>query len=222
MSDIPSDLSSKIVTEQHIIGDQECILHPYGGMYLSSEKILVVSDTHFGKVMHFRKNGIAVPMGAIGENWEKLDSLIRYFQCQKVVFLGDLFHSEENIEWDHFKSLLNVYSDIRFVLVRGNHDILERDRYIDAGIEVVESLGIGELYFSHHPEVSDKYNIHGHIHPAVMMRAKGIGRKKISCFYFGLEKGVMPAFGSFTGTMKVDVKKEDDVYIIVGEKVISV
>ena len=222
MSETHSELSSKIVTEKHVIGDHSFILHPYGGMYWEHHKILIVSDTHFGKVMHFRKNGIAVPMGAIGENWEKLDSMIRFFHCKKIIFLGDLFHSEENIEWDHFKSLLNVYSGIDFVLVRGNHDILEMDRYIDAGIEIVESLHKDGLLFSHHPVDSSYYVIHGHIHPAVVMQGKGLGKKKISCFYFCEKYGILPAFGSFTGTMRVEVNKQDDVYLIVGQKVISV
>ncbi len=223
MSKIHSELSSKLKTVSHFIGKAKFVLHPYGGMYLEDKAMLFISDTHFGKVTHFRKSGIAVPMEAIQENWKRLDSMISHFKCKQVIFLGDLFHSEVNVEWDHFASLLNVYSDIDFCLVRGNHDILDAYRYADAGIEVVEHLVVDDIHFSHHPEeVEGKYNIHGHIHPGVLMRGKGMGSRKLRCFYFGKNVAIMPAFGSFTGSMRVEVKKGDAVFVLVEDQVISV
>ncbi len=217
-----SEIQSELILAKHSIGPVEFLLHPYGGMYWEKYATLFVSDAHFGKVMHFRKNGIAVPTAAIDENWEKLDAMIQRFTCKKVVFLGDLFHSDENIEWDHFISLINVYSGIEFQLVRGNHDILDEEKYALAGINVVESLEIEDFYFSHHPEdVKEKYNIHGHIHPGVLLRGKGMASKKLACFYFSEKRGIMPAFGSFTGTMRVEVKEGDAVFILLDDRVIS-
>lgn len=210
-------------TQRHYVQTEEFILHPFGGMYWEKRKILFISDTHFGKVMHFRKSGIAVPKGAINENWVKLDQLITFFRCKEVVILGDLFHSEYNVEWELFSSLMNTYDSIRFSLVLGNHDILEAELYTKAGIDVYETLLYGDLLFSHHPmEVAGKYNIHGHIHPAVLMGGKGMGKTKVPCFFFGAEYGIMPAFGAFTGTARVPVSKEDSVYVLVGDQVISV
>lgn len=221
MSFTRKSIQTPVETSNFKLKNQQLELHPYGGMFMPEHGILFVSDTHFGKVTHFRKNGIAVPMGAIDVNWERLDAMIRYFDCKELVVLGDLFHSSENVEWDLFSAFINAYDDVKFSLVIGNHDILDSEKYEEAGIEVMENMEISNLYFSHHPEeCGEKYNIHGHIHPAVLLKGVGLGSQKIKCFYFGEKYGIMPAFGEFTGSAKVQVKEGDSVFLIVGEKVI--
>ncbi len=210
-------------TVKHIQGNAEFILHPLGGMFWEEYHTLFISDTHFGKVTHFRKSGIAVPTGAIDENWDRLHNIIQSFPCKEVVFLGDLFHSESNQEWDLFEAFIQAHNGIQFTLVIGNHDILPEKQYKNAGITLLDFLQIDHIHFSHHPEsLPEKYNIHGHVHPGVLMKGKGLGSKKIRCFFFGKEYGILPAFGSFTGSMRVPVKKGDAVYLLVDKKVIPI
>ena len=53
------------------------ILHHFGAIFWQDKSILLVSDVHFGKVSHFRKHGIAIPVKTISENFNRLNILIK-------------------------------------------------------------------------------------------------------------------------------------------------
>ena len=57
---------------------------------------------HLGKVAHFRKHGMAVPNQAIFENFTRLNEVVAIFKPETIIFLGDLFHSKMNKEWELF------------------------------------------------------------------------------------------------------------------------
>lgn len=199
-------------------------LHPFMGMFWEQESILFVSDTHFGKVSHFRKEGIAVPMGAIEKNWTRLAEMINSFSAKRVIILGDLFHSAHNNEWNSFISFMNSFAEIDFSLVLGNHDILDHSYYEEADLTLYSTLEIGPFIFTHEPieESTELYNIYGHIHPAVIMKGHGRQSLRLACFYFGTQHGIMPAFGSFTGKANIAVKDGDQIFVIAEEKVVKV
>lgn len=204
------------------IKDEEFELHPYAGMFWSKQNILFVSDTHFGKVSHFRKSGLAVPMAVIERNWGRLIAMIEYFNPNELVFLGDLFHSDYNKEWESFQMISDTFYDLQMTLVLGNHDILEQEYYHRANLRILETLELGPFIFSHEPLIDPiLYNIYGHIHPAVRMQGKGKQSMKLPCFYFGEYHAIMPAFGAFTGTMIIPIKKDDQVYLIANNKILK-
>ena len=60
----------------------------------------MIADLHFGKVNHFRKSGIAVPVQANMKNASLLIDAIDLLKPDRVIFLGDLFHSAYNQEWE--------------------------------------------------------------------------------------------------------------------------
>ena len=192
-------------------------------MYWENQNTLFVSDTHFGKVSHFRKSGLAVPLAAIEQNWSRLIAMIEEFNPNKLVFLGDLFHSDYNKEWESFRMIGDTFHEMEMILVLGNHDILDVEHYRNASLKLVDTLEVGPFIFSHHPlDKHELYNIYGHIHPAVIMRGKGRQKLKLPCFYFGKNSGIMPAFGSFTGTAIIPIEKGDEVYIITEDSVMRV
>ena len=125
-------------------------LHPYAGLYYPKTNTLIVSDTHFGKVTHFRKNGIAIPYNAIQKNWDRLAEMIVTFNPERIVFLGDLFHSSHNHEWESFTAFYNTFA-LPMTLVLGNHDILHPTQYDKVDLEVVDVLHLGPFLWSHHP-----------------------------------------------------------------------
>ena len=47
----------------------------------------------------FRKNGISIPSFPSLNNLNVLKSAIEDYNPKQVVFLGDLFHSDYNLEW---------------------------------------------------------------------------------------------------------------------------
>lgn len=188
--------------------------------------MLVVADVHLGKVNHFRKNGIAVPSRADDRNVEILVTLIELARPERVLFLGDLFHSRFNFGWEAMKQITGYFNQISFELVLGNHDILANIHYEQSGIKVQRS-GITEppFIFTHHPldDVPPAcYNIAGHVHPGVVLRSKGKQGVKIPCFYFSGHQAICPAFGVFTGLCAVQPRKTDRIFAVVNNEVIEV
>ncbi|MGB0176584.1 MAG: ligase-associated DNA damage response endonuclease PdeM [Owenweeksia sp.] len=203
--------------------DEELILLPERCIYWPAQKALLIADTHLGKITHFRKSGIAVPDRAAYRNLQRLESLLKDQRPEKVYFLGDLFHSELNSEWLAFKALLRSYPEIRFILIQGNHDILHEVSYANLKFEVhTEPLNIGPFTLSHEPlQDSPGYNLCGHIHPGVRMSGAARQSMRLPCFYFGEKGGILPAFGEFTGLHILQPKKQDQVFIIAGSKVMK-
>lgn len=184
-------------------------------IYMPDYNMLVVSDLHFGKIEHFRKNGIGLPAQAARKDIDKLEKLIRSVDAKDVVFLGDLFHSDYNNAWPAFKSMIAGFYNKTFYLVLGNHDILDESLYED--MKLTYQMEINDLILTHEPldEIIDgKYNLCGHIHPGVKLRGKGKQALRIPCFYFGAHTGILPSFGTFTGTHVIKPIVGDRVFVV--------
>ena len=201
-------------------------LHPFRAAFWEEEKILLIADLHLGKAQHFRKAGIAVPSAVGQENWDRLISLLWDFQPKRVLFLGDLFHSDYNKDWEELTALSKEHSAVRFELVAGNHDILPPEHYHAANLAVHEEpYRIGAFLLSHHPMEAipeGSYNLAGHIHPGVILEGMGRQRLRLPCFWFGAQQGLMPAFGAFTGLAIVKPKAGDRVFVLAGDQVLPV
>lgn len=149
-------------------------------------------------------------------------SQIQYFQPERLLVVGDLFHSRENKELDLFLRWREDFPDLGIRLVLGNHDILHESWYAAAGIALTEGeLRIGPFAFIHDiGEVSTAvtreqlYYFSGHLHPGI--RINGMGRQSLQfpCFYFGTAYAILPAFGRFTGTVSIDPGEESNVFAI--------
>jgi DNA ligase-associated metallophosphoesterase len=192
-------------------------------VWLPRHKTLLAADLHFGKINHFRRAGIPVPPGANDRNTEMLIDLLNETRADRVIFLGDLFHSHYNEEWAVVGQVLRHFSACSFELVRGNHDIMSQLQYQRHRIVVHENpLRLGGLQLTHQPVVKsceESYNLAGHIHPGIRLTGKGRQSVTLPCFYFGKDAGILPAFGSFTGLAIVKPKIEARVYVIADNKV---
>lgn len=184
---------------------------------------MLLADLHLGKVTHFRRRGLPVPAAASDGNWDKLLSLLLEFAPERVIFLGDLFHSAYNAEWDAFQSLISRFPGVRFELIPGNHDILPPDKYTGLIVQPQE-LEAGPFLLSHYPvlDPGPLYNLAGHVHPGVRLRGQGRQYLKLPCFYFGEKGGVLPAFGLFTGLGDIRPKAGDQVFVIAEGQVLAV
>ncbi|TVZ25970.1 putative phosphoesterase [Gillisia sp. Hel_I_86] len=204
------------------LGDQHFILHPSGVMFWEEQEILLISDVHLGKISHFRKFGSAVPYAAISENFKNLTIAVDFFAPKIICFLGDLFHSSLNVEWDLFTDWATKTS-ASIVLVAGNHDIISGLKYEALGIKIFSEIIQNNILLTHHPEERDGfYNICGHLHPG--FKLKGVGRQmvKLRCFYQNQQQLIMPAFGEFTGNFWISPNEGDRVFAITKKEVILV
>jgi DNA ligase-associated metallophosphoesterase len=208
--------------------NQTLILLPTKAIYWEEEQALIVSDLHIGKVGHFRKAGIAVPKLLEQEELATLADLIHDYKPAKLIFLGDLFHSDMNNDWNWLQLWRELFKDLRMILIEGNHDILEQEYYKQAHFEVYKELNLGPFLFVHDKAdyealpTSDSYILSGHIHPAIKLRGRGRQSILLSCFYFGKFAGILPAFGKFTGKCCLKTQETDSIFGILENKVVKI
>ncbi len=209
---------------EHKILDQTFVLCPERAIYWKEKGFLIIADVHLGKAGHFRKSGIPVSDLIHSKDILALDKLINRYNPTQVLFLGDLFHSDHNQGWEIFRRWVKSKSPLKFVLVRGNHDVLNESDYHISNLLVVDFLDISPFHFTHHPLESNEgdYNLAGHIHPAVRLFGKARQSVRVPVFYFGTNQGLLPAFGEFTGTAKIKIKKTDDVFAVTQSEVIKI
>ena len=189
-------------------------------IFWENESALILSDLHLGKSGHFRKSGIAIPQAVLVEDMQRLVAQIQFYKPQKIIVVGDLFHSNANKEHDFFLKWRNDLGHLAVHLVKGNHDILKESWYYEAGITLHKhSLTIGGFSFMH--DINDctddekTYCFSGHIHPGIRIRGAGRQALQLACFYFGKKYAVLPAFGKFTGTVALAPEKGDAVFALV-------
>lgn len=210
------------MTETITIRSQQFVLHPLGGVFWKKKSMLLISDVHLGKVSHFRKFGAAVPQKAIHKNFLLLDKIVTEFKPFHLCFLGDLFHSSLNKEWDIFANWA-AKTPTKISLVIGNHDIIAPEKFNALGVEIFSKLQLDDFVLTHHPEEhQDKFNFCGHIHPAVKLQGFGRQRLKLPCFFRTKNQLILPAFGEFTGNHTLKPKKEDEVFVLVDGEVIKI
>ena len=201
------------------------LLLPSKAMYWPEKEMLILADLHLGKVSHFRKAGIGVPLQAKNENWRTLNDLIEGFAPKEVYILGDLFHSSFNNEWIELENFMAVYEEINFHLVLGNHDILNSKVYEQSRINTSEKCTIDQFTFTHHPmdEPDPNYfNLCGHIHPSIRLTGKARQSVKLPCFYIMEHQMILPAFGVFTGTKSLEIDLAVSLYGIAEGQILKI
>ena len=202
---------------------EEWLLLPEKAVFWKKQSMLILTDLHLGKAGHFRKAGIPIPTGVHQADLQCLGKLITRYQAQKILMLGDLFHSEINSEWQSFRDFLNQHYQLEFILVKGNHDILPKDAYCEPNLKVYEERWeFSPFSFRHHPieypEMGSGYPVCGHIHPGYKVKIKAGQSIKLPCFFFSASQAILPAFGKFTGCVHVAKKAEDQVFVILSEE----
>jgi DNA ligase-associated metallophosphoesterase len=201
-------------------------LLPEKAVYWVEASALLIADAHLGKSGHFRKNGIALPGEASGKDLLRLEKLLQAYCPRQVCFLGDLFHSAYNHEWEMLRRLIERYPGPEWHLVLGNHDILSRQDYQRAGLVLHEHLRWAPFRLVHEAEgqspVGEGYLLSGHVHPGVSMVGAGRQRLRLPCFLFGQHAAILPAFGGFTGLAMLKPRPEDKVFVVAEDRVLGV
>ncbi len=210
------------MTQNIQIHNQSFVLHPSGSLFWEEKSVLMISDVHLGKVSHFRKYGAAVPQKAIQANFELMDEVVELFDPNNIYFLGDLFHSHINSEWNLFEEWTSK-STSKIILINGNHDIIPPLKYEALGIIIQDELVEKDFLLTHHPAERENYfNFCGHIHPAVKIRGSGKQSLRLPCFFKSPNQMILPAFGEFTGSFTLKPNKKDQVFAIAEGMIIKI
>lgn len=207
------------------IRGEELILDKERAIYLPNEQLLAISDLHLGKAAHFRKAGLAIPNTVSRNDLSRLENLLQKYQPKTLLINGDMFHSDFNTEIEEFAKWKENFSEVSFLLVKGNHDKQKREVYADLAVEVYEPTYKSTNFCFIHDAAectSDLYSIGGHIHPGISIVNKAKQRLKFPCFYFSESHAILPAFSVFTGLQLLRPSGNDQVFAITPTKVVKV
>ena len=210
------------MTQSVQIQGKTFIMHYSGALFWQERSALIISDVHLGKISHFRKFGAAVPQKAVTQNFLVMNEVIDFFKPKTIIFLGDLFHSSVNKEWNYFEEWVKLIQT-KIILVSGNHDIISPLKYEDLGVQVIGELVWDGFLLTHHPEEREKlFSFSGHVHPAI--RLHGIGRQfvRLRCFFKTKNQMILPAFGEFTGNFTMKATPDCEAYALLGDSVLQV
>ncbi len=194
-------------------------------VWINEWAVLLIADLHFGKASHFRKSGIPISEKVHDQDYQTLTTLISKYSPKQVYFLGDLFHSSWNEEWEKLLRFLGLFPATSFHLVVGNHDILPIEKYQNSRL-VVHShpVTLGNLLFSHEPisPPSGFLTICGHIHPGILLKGRAKQKVLIPCFHYSENVLVLPSFGNFTGLAPIKRQKKDMIWGITEDRLIPI
>jgi DNA ligase-associated metallophosphoesterase len=199
---------------------ERLVLRADRSLFWPRARALVIADPHFGKADAFRAAGVPVPGGS-GPSLARLAAALADTAAGRLIVLGDLWHSRDG-RTDRVAAELAAWRaarpDLRVEVVRGNHD--RAGTPPDGWGEWADDLADPPFVFAHFPEPSAAgYVLAGHLHSGVVL---GRERLRLPCYWFGPRVGVVPAFGSFTGTVSVPVRPGDRVFAVAGDEVIDV
>ncbi|HVZ24479.1 MAG TPA: ligase-associated DNA damage response endonuclease PdeM [Sediminibacterium sp.] len=209
----------------HIAQGQRYWLTTQRCIYWEDTRSLILADLHFGKTGHFRKHGIPVPQKSFREDLQRLLSVASHFQPQRLIIVGDLFHSAVNREMELFLRWRDALPCQELVLVQGNHDILHPSWYQEAGITLYrQSWQWQQTEFIHDtgdaPLLPGYFRFSGHLHPGVQISGAGKQSLQFPCYYFSETGCFLPAFSRFSGMAIIRKKKKETVYAIVNQSLI--
>lgn len=199
---------------------------PEKAIWESNLSAIFLADLHFGKAAHFRKSGIPIPEPIHQEDLSRLSNLIFKYQPKDFYFLGDLFHSDWNAQWEVLNQFLKSFTETKFHLIKGNHDVLSPVAYTRSSFQIhIEPLVLGDLVLSHEPIDSnslDQLNLCGHIHPGIRLTGKARQSVRIPVFHLRCNQLILPAFGNFTGLALITPKAGDQIFGVVEKKIIQI
>ena len=174
---------------------------PSRALFIPETKELLICDIHLGKAEYFQQNGIPLTNNSDENNFVRIKKIVKQYRPEKLIILGDLFHSRFSIDKTLQKKVENLPELLKtnIELILGNHDVGCDIK----NLKIFNIRKIKNLSFSHEPvnsEDNKTLNICGHYHPKIYLKNNG-DRLSFRCFAMDMKKNTLylPAFGDLTG-----------------------
>ncbi|MCS7124252.1 MAG: metallophosphoesterase [Candidatus Bathyarchaeota archaeon] len=155
--------------------------HPAALVKTKESRTLVVADLHIGWEIALSEKGIHVPTQAL-KLLEKLKNLIKTYNPDKLLILGDVKHTVATAELGEWQDVPEFFNELKkyvneVQIIRGNHDG-NLDPLLPEGIKILPSSGVvidGAGFFHGHrwppPAILKcKTLVMGHVHPVIVLR----------------------------------------------------
>ncbi len=208
------------------------LLDANGVVVWPQQDMLIFSDLHLEKGSFLSQFANPLPRFDSKETLSRMAAIIKRYDCQHIVCLGDSLHDGNAISRMHQEDLacLNslVLSVNKWTWVLGNHDpdipeaiLGERASYIAAA----------NLLLVHEPEditehAQSEAQVIGHYHPKSSHK---LANRKVTgkSFVCAQDIMLMPAFGKYTGGLNINddafaslfTRKSADVYLMYNHKI---
>ena len=170
-------------------------------LFIPSTGELLISDIHIGKAEYFQLNGIPITNNEDENNINRIYKLINEFKPNKLIILGDLFHSKYSLNKNLISKVERLFETFKnkIELIEGNHDKGCQIKDISY-LKEIESLN---LIFTHEPirkKDNKTLNICGHYHPKLILK-NNQDKLSFKCFAFDSFNNnlYLPSFGDLTG-----------------------
>lgn len=186
-------------------------------IWLASVRVLVVADLHWGYVESHRAQGNLLPAWGDQDIAARLDALIRDYQPEEMIWLGDSLHSlaGRTAAEDFLSS-----TPVAVTVVTGNHDA----RWTRAAARpTVTRAG----FFLHHgdrplPVPEALTEVVGHHHPAFVWTDGAGARLKLPALVIGARRWVLPAFSPWAAGGAWRAAPGETVYAIGTKRIFTV
>lgn len=185
------------------IAGEAAMFDASGALFVPAHDLLVVSDLHLEKGSSLARRGTLLPPYDTAATLARLQAAVHRHAPRIVVCLGDSFHDAGGSARlpEVFRGMLNAMMAGRdWLWISGNHD---PDAPEGVGGDAVREVALGRLVLRHEPSrAAREGEIAGHLHPGarIVRRGRSLRRR---CFVTDGHRLVMPAFGSYTGSLNV-------------------
>ncbi len=188
---------------------------PSGALFWPDQRVIVVSDLHFGKSGRLaRRGGALIPPYENRATLTRLELDLQRTGADRVICLGDSFDdlaAAGEMADDESLWLARLMAGRDWIWVEGNHD---------AGPPALGGRHLAEVVL---PGITLRHiadpaaqgaEISGHYHP----KARLPGRTA-PCFLIDAARVILPAYGTFTGGMPCD---HPDLLALMGPRALAV
>ena len=208
---LPSPFSQVAVANDILLDGRLALFHV-------TQRWLAVADLHFGYELSQRVAGRLMPMWGMTSVEERLTELVRHYQPQQLVILGDLVHDKAAaVEAGELLERLARLTEP--VLLAGNHD-----RHLGGTIAMRDSWQSDGFHFHHGhcvAEPSERIQIIGHHHPAGSVTDGAGLRLKLPAFVQQGTCWIMPAFSPWAGGTTWQVDGESRMWLCTPRRILQ-
>ncbi|MBN9676296.1 ligase-associated DNA damage response endonuclease PdeM [Salipiger bermudensis] len=176
---------------------------PSGALHWPDERLLVVSDLHFGKSARLSAvGGAALPPYETRDTLLRLEADLEATGAERVICLGDSFDTAQ-VEGELPEAdrvwIARLQAGRSWVWIEGNHD----PGPVALGGAHLAELRIGGLLFRHIATHGAAGEVSGHYHPKARLKLRGRTLSR-PCFLFDAVRLILPAYGAYTGGLRSD------------------
>ncbi len=170
---------------------------PSGALWWPDQRLLCVSDLHFGKADRYaRKSRGLLPPYEVRETLSRLEEDISRLEARKIICLGDSWddlEAADRLPEDEKLWLIRLMSGRQWYWIEGNHD----PGPIELAGTHLAVLKLGPLTFRHIAEPKAEGEISGHYHPKARL-----ANRSQPVFLLDKARLILPAYGTYTGGLR--------------------